>query len=67
MKPDCRYYKAELGRKKNFGDKKMDKTDAHDNQKDKEKAILACNVVIEELSNVEDILCATFSAEDTYA
>mgnify|MGYP000016945791 CR=1 FL=1 len=66
-KPDCRYYKAELERKKNFGDKKKDKIDAHDSQKDEEKANLASNVVIEELSDVEDILCATFSADDTYA
>ena len=28
---------------------------------------MASNVVIEELSDVEDILCATFSADDTYA
>ena len=28
---------------------------------------MVSNVVIEELSDVEDILCATFSADDTYA
>ena len=28
---------------------------------------MASNVVIEELSDVEDILCSTFSADDTYA
>ena len=28
---------------------------------------LASNVVIEELSDVEDILCVTFSADDTFA
>ena len=67
MKPDCRYYKAELKRKKNFEDKKKDKTAAQDSQKNKEKANLASNVVIEELSDVEDILCATFSADDSYA
>ena len=65
-KPDCRYYKAELERKKNSGDKKKDKTNAHDSQKDEKKSNLASNVVIEELSDVEDIFCATFSADDTY-
>ena len=53
--PGCRYYKAELERKKNFGDKKKDKTNAHDSQKNEEKANLASNVVIEELFDVEDI------------
>ena len=28
---------------------------------------MASNVVIEDLSDVEDILCVTFSADDTYA
>ena len=60
------YYKVELERKKNFGDKKKYKADAQDSQKDKEKANLASNVVIEELSKVEDLLCATFPADDTY-
>ena len=66
-KPDCRYYKAKLERKQNFGDKKKDKIDAHDKQKDKEQTNLASNVIIEELSDVKDILCATFSTNDTYA
>ena len=30
------------------------------------KANLTSNVVIEELSKVEDLLCATFPADDTY-
>ncbi|KAH7422992.1 hypothetical protein KP509_12G034600 [Ceratopteris richardii] len=70
-KPDCRYYKAQLKRKKNARDekkeKKEDKTDAQDSQKDKEKANVASNVVIEELSDVENILCTILSADDTYA
>ncbi|KAH7431388.1 hypothetical protein KP509_08G045900 [Ceratopteris richardii] len=40
-KPDCRYYKAQLERNRNAGDKKKgkkeDKTDAQDIQKDKER------------------------------
>ena len=65
-KPDCRYYKAELERKKNTGEKKKKETksEAQDSSKDKEKANVASNVVIEELSDVEDILCATMAAVD---
>ncbi|KAH7288390.1 hypothetical protein KP509_31G025000 [Ceratopteris richardii] len=63
-KPDCRYYKAELERKKNTGDKKKKdtKNEAHDTSKDKdkEKANVASSVIIEELSDAEDILCASF-------
>ncbi|KAH7420572.1 hypothetical protein KP509_13G012700 [Ceratopteris richardii] len=62
-KHDCRYYKARFERKKNAGDKKKekkeDKIDAQGSQKDKEKANVASNVVIEEFSDVEDILCTT--------
>ncbi len=69
-KPDCRFYKAELERKKNAGDKKKekkeDKTEAQDSHKDKEKANVASSVVIEELSDVEDILCATLSDDEAY-
>ena len=69
-KPDCRYYKAELERKKNGGDKKKEKkegkTDAQDNSKDKEKANVASSVVIEELLDVEDILCVTLSVDDAH-
>ena len=38
-KPDCKYYKAELARRKNTGDKKKKDNDniAHNNIKDKEK------------------------------
>ncbi|KAH7302046.1 hypothetical protein KP509_23G053800 [Ceratopteris richardii] len=66
-KPDCRFYKAELERKKNTGDrkKKDTKNEAHDTSKDKdkEKANVASSVIIEELSDAEDILCATMEAE----
>ena len=38
-KPDCRYYKAELERKKNTSDKKKQdsENDAHNNFQDKDK------------------------------
>lgn len=69
-KPDYRYYKAELERKKSDGDKRKEKkevkTDAQDNTKGKGKANVASSVVIEELSDVEDILCATLSADDAH-
>ncbi|MCO5581886.1 hypothetical protein L7F22_035775 [Adiantum nelumboides] len=47
-------------------DKKEDKTDAQDSKKGKEKANVASSVIIEELSDVEDILCVTMSADDTH-
>ena len=64
-KPDCRYYKAELERKKNTGDKKKkdDENEAHNSfkDKDKENANVASSVIIEEPSDVEDILCANMT------
>ena len=55
-----------MERKKNDGDKPKDRTDALDSQKGKEKANVASSVIIEELSDVEDILCVTMSADDTH-
>ncbi|KAH7439944.1 hypothetical protein KP509_04G083400 [Ceratopteris richardii] len=53
-KPDCRYYKAELERKKNTGNKKKKdtKNEAHDNSKDKdkEKANAAMDMYILEIT-----------------
>ena len=52
-KPDCRYYKAELERKKNTGDKKKKdiENEARNNfkDKDKEKANVASNVIMSSL------------------
>ena len=66
-KPDCRYYKAELERKKNTGDKKKkdDENEAHNSfkDKDKEKANVASSVIIEETSDAKDILCTTMAAD----
>ncbi|KAH7434259.1 hypothetical protein KP509_06G007900 [Ceratopteris richardii] len=60
-KPNYKYYKVELEKKKNKRDKKKKdtKNEAHDSSKDKdkEKANVTSSVVIEELSNAEDILC----------
>ncbi|KAH7297375.1 hypothetical protein KP509_26G066900 [Ceratopteris richardii] len=53
-KPDCRFYKAELERKKNTGDrkKKDTKNEAHDTSKDKdkEKANAAMDMYILEIT-----------------
>ena len=73
-KPDCKYYKAELERKKNIGEKKkMDsenerrrkwtENESHNKEKDKEKANVASSFIIEEPSYVEDILCTTMAAD----
>ena len=62
-KSDCTYYKPEFERKKNTGDKKKKdiENEARNNfkDKDKEKAIVASIVIIEEPSDAKDILCAT--------
>ena len=60
QKPDCRYYKAELERKKNKGDKKKkdSENELHNTFKDKDK-----DVIIEEISDAEDILCATMATD----
>ena len=59
MKPDCRYYKAELERMKGKSDKnrKETKTKAHDSSDDEEKAGVASSVILDELSDLDDILC----------
>ena len=62
-KPDCRYWKMELERKKNVGEKK--------NKEDKfnttEKANMASNVIIEDLSGEDgDVLCITGDAFIAY-
>ena len=47
-------------------DKKEDKTDAQDSQKGKEKANVASSVMIEDLSDVDDILTVTMSPLDAF-
>ena len=65
-KPDCRYYKKEQERKKTANSDKKKKeenveTSDFSNSKGKEKANVASSVVIEDLSDVDDILTVTMS------
>ena len=65
-KSDRKQYKADLERK-NTGDKKKNNNEnkAHNifKNKHKEKANVISSVIIEEPSNVKDILCATMAAD----
>ena len=77
-KPDCRYYKAALERKKSGSDKKKEisdkkketKSKTQNGSKSKEKVnVTSSNVVIEEieeLSDLGDILCTTLSTDEAY-
>ena len=71
-KPDCRYYKKEQERKKtanNDKKKKEEKVETGDSSdsKGKEKADVASSVIIEDLSDVDDILTVTMSPLDAFA
>ena len=71
-KPDCRYYKKEQERKKTANSDKKKKeenveTGDSSNSKGKEKANVASSVIIEDLSDLEDILTVSMSPLDAFA
>ena len=72
-KPDCRYYKKEQERKKiasNEKKKKEEKAETGDSSDAKGKASVAhvtSSVMIEDLSDTDDILTVTMSPLDAYA
>lgn len=68
-KPDCRYFKKEQERKKEAQDKKKKdekkgEKSAGDSSKDAENANVSSSVVIEELSDLEEILVAASCPSD---
>ena len=58
QKPNCRFYKQELERKKKNKKATIKKThDVHSKGKQREKENIASGVIIEEILDTKDILC----------